>query len=1019
MTKKFIALSIVAFLFIAISLFTPVEKAAALDVPLNQGFFTQKAWQAGSQWEDVIQSCGGYVFPTGISKEGFIDKVMSYYNGGCSGGHNPMGAKFIISMMLGVRRSNLSSNDIESWKALIRSDRLSVVSTKASFSINSGYYSNIGDVSFISDSQAGKDVLVIRYKNSSGSLENLMTIKSDCGNIVTNNVPSVWDVKPYIQPVSGNYRQSVAKGEVARISWQAYGQVEYGITSSDVSVRAEYSGAWAGSQTLPSIKVGSGKGQRSTVGNVFRNVTTADVGKTFCVRAVVSPGGRAVSSNDPPEYTGYSCVTVVEGAIPPNPCRPINARIEPMTYGPFDNGFVRIDSYTPRYKAKTDVYTDNNWYSKPEMWGTQDWNRVDVTKRNTDGNVHAITLTNETNNVTGLDTKLHTYYRSINYKTRYWIPTTYKNVTTCVNTGTVKKPRWRCTTYPVVDQEGRWSSWQDRGVYSYINRFDNYGIPGLPGNSDTAEFWYVKDGPTYWYTDVYYTNDVRYRVNPYTSYSPGQYPGKITYNKFTNYSGTSRNASGSPIGPCFDYKLTASLNNFGSRREAQESYGVSGTINSSPYTPTDPKWSGFAGGYGTHTKSKPTKWVITLMKVPVNVVMPDVPEGVSSQEPCNYFDGGALSDCRVASQGTAVFGGGPGGPNGGGGGVSGGFSVPDEYAGTELCYALSIFPNQSDPLFTSASYGGSDQWFHASFSRQANCVMVVKKPKFQVLGGDLAVGKTTDSSTTSKGGNILASNSVLSGRTFGSWAEYGILATGGITGMASGSMFAGGSSGSSACLISKLTFANTASSTNCDGTLGRYSFKTPMRDVASFFPIDNLTPKLSSNINVSALASGYYTSTNSSLTVSGGYIGKSVVLNMPNTDITITGNINANTAPLTAIGQLGQLVIIAKNIYIQGNVSQIDAWLIAQKGTVNTCIDVSESAPLSVNICNQQLRVNGPVSTNRLILKRTYGSDPGGEKGVPAEVFNLRADTYLWIYANSLKDNRYRSTYLIEQPPRL
>jgi len=192
-----------------------------------------------------------------------------------------------------------------------------------------------------------------------------------------------------------------------------------------------------------------------------------------------------------------------------------------------------------------------------------------------------------------------------------------------------------------------------------------------------------------------------------------------------------------------------------------------------------------------------------------------------------------------------------------------------------------------------------------------------------------------------------------------------------------------------------------------------------MRDIVSFFPTDNSTPILSGNINISSLASGYYKSSSPSLTISGGYVGKSIVLNMPNTDITITGNINANTAPLTAIGQLGQLVIIAKNIYIRSSVSQIDAWLIAQKGTVNTCSDVAESAPLSINICNQQLKVNGPVSTSRLILKRTYGSDPGGEKGVPAEVFNLRADTYLWIYANSLKDNRLRSTYLVEQPPRL
>ena len=1001
--KKFVILSIgVGLSALASLLFLPADKAmASFSVPLNQGFFSYKTYANGtSTWEDVIQSCGGDVFPSGISKGGFIDKVMSFYNGGCSGGHNSRGAKFLIKSMLGYNRSSdLTSDEIQTWQKLINSNRVSISTRTQSISLNTGYFSSVNDFVFVNDDRT-MTVTSLYYDGKPW-----LSFKSDCGNFVSNYFPSLWSVTPQVQPAPGDRTISVAPNEVQTMTWQGWGEVDYGTT--DTSVAVTMTPSWSGSQTKPSIPSGSSYPKRSASGTVTRTVTTADVGKQFCVTTTVNPGGRNITGLDSAKTTARSCYTVVAGTQPPNPCRPVKKTIEAMTYPGASNGYVSIATYTPTYKAKTDVYDD------PTIWtGTNIWNKVPLTVRNTDGNVHGITLTDTTNHFTGLQTLTHTYYRSIQISTRYWIPETYKKQFYC--SAYSKKRPYGCIKYSytwVVDRPGQWSGWSGWSTHVPIYRWDdNGGIPGVPGGSDSAQYRYDRDSPVYWYSKVYYSNDpVVYNITR----------GTMPVN--TNNIGTSRLASSSPIGPCFDYKLTANIDNFYSRREAEESFGVSGSVGSLPYTPTDPKWSGFAGGYGTHTKSKNTKWVITLMKVPVNVSPPSAVGGTtSSLEPCSYFDSSGVSTCSVAQQGTAVFGGGVGGPNGGGGGVGGGYTVPDEYAGTKLCYALSIFPNQSDPAFTSVSWGGADQWYHAAFNPGANCIIVVKKPKFQVRGGDLAVGKKVTNSTTTTSGSVYAFNSALSGRVYGSWSEYGILATDGISGMASGSNYANGMSGGNSCTSASLTFANRpANSTSCSGSFGGYTFKTPMREFASYYPTSSTTPKLSGSINVSSLGAGIYTSSDSSVTVNGGYAGSSIVLNMPNTDVTITGDINANTAPLTAIGQLGQVVIIAKNIYIRSNVEQVDAWLIAQSGTVNTCSDVAEDAQLSVNICSRQLKVNGPVSAGRLILKRTYGSDPGAEKGVPAEIFNLRADTYLWIYANSLKDNRLRTTYVVEQPPRL
>ena len=129
--------------------------------------------------------------------------------------------------------------------------------------------------------------------------------------------------------------------------------------------------------------------------------------------------------------------------------------------------------------------------------------------------------------------------------------------------------------------------------------------------------------------------------------------------------------------------------------------------------------------------------------------------------------------------------------------------------------------------------------------------------------------------------------------------------------------------------------------------------------------------------------------------------------------------------------QLPQLIIYAKNIIIEPSVGEVNAWLITQKdGYVSTCgVVISAGAWLSgvsdVS-CGKQLKINGPIKTGRLFLRRTYGgkhassakNDPNMHPGTPAEIINLRADTYIWAYNNYQNTGAISTMNVRELPPR-
>ncbi|MBC7512034.1 hypothetical protein H7142_00020, partial [Candidatus Saccharibacteria bacterium] len=145
--------------------------------------------------------------------------------------------------------------------------------------------------------------------------------------------------------------------------------------------------------------------------------------------------------------------------------------------------------------------------------------------------------------------------------------------------------------------------------------------------------------------------------------------------------------------------------------------------------------------------------------------------------------------------------------------------------------------------------------------------------------------------------------------------------------------------------------------------------------------------------------------------------GAGVILKS-NGNFTISRDIIVNNSNLSRASDITQVVIVADNITIDENVKQIDAWLITSPtGSINTC---GYGGTLVSGRCGDTLSINGPIYTNRLLLRRTAGANPPtpADLATPAERFNLRPDAQLWAYTYANKADYAQTDFVQELPPR-
>jgi len=411
------------------------------------------------------------------------------------------------------------------------------------------------------------------------------------------------------------------------------------------------------------------------------------------------------------------------------------------------------------------------------------------------------------------------------------------------------------------------------------------------------------------------------------------------------------------------------------------------------------------------TASTGARWELSRFNLDPTDGVPGA--GTNGTAPVSHYGNGAIT---IDSANNTVF---PVGVSRPGDGTR---ILPDVPVGTRVCFALSVRP-------VSQSNGN---WRHSP----PFCITISKKPKVQVLGGDLIIGRDSASNEGRESNVDTSVSTPSSGGYYGSWTEYAIVPSGTVRGMASGSAYVGGAPTNVLCSLSLLTFTNGGDPGCVEANIGNYTHTSTSPNVAGRFPISATTPRITDpGVTLSGM-SGLFTTARGALTVTGGAdIGASdpgqwIVINAKDTDITITGDINYSDTDLTDVEEIPQVVLIAKNIIIADNVQNVDAWLIAvgaqdevgtnHQGNINTCGagSVTTSTLPHAGQCGLKLTINGPVSANHLYLRRTAGADPGTGSGNPAEVFNLRADSYIWASSYSPGTGRLPTVKVTELPPR-
>lgn len=406
---------------------------------------------------------------------------------------------------------------------------------------------------------------------------------------------------------------------------------------------------------------------------------------------------------------------------------------------------------------------------------------------------------------------------------------------------------------------------------------------------------------------------------------------------------------------------------------------------------------------GTTASNTTDQWRVTRFQLAPGVGIPG--GGTNSSEPNPHYGNGAT---QIAG-GTRSF------PRGITNLAVAAQTLGDVPVGTRICFGLSVQPiTQADA-----------RWRHSN----PFCVTIAKKPKVQVEGSDLYVGKGTTPGTA--GASRIVTSTTLKNvsgqnRLFGSWGEYAIAATGNITGMGSGAGYSGGNTTTTnICAVSYLTLTN-AGTGSCSGTTvkGQYALSGALPDLsARFLPAQNQGANATIVVNTTPerIVTGTGTLRLRSAP-SNGTVDQDdwLVVNAPNANVVIEDNIRYANGPYTNISQIPQVIIIANNIFIEGDVTQVDAWLIASgaSGRIVTCNDVNNFTQLNATRCGNPLVVNGPVAARHLNLYRTAGSGVGADSGQPAEVFNLRPDAYLWATHYNSSAGRIPTVSSKELPPR-
>ncbi len=401
-------------------------------------------------------------------------------------------------------------------------------------------------------------------------------------------------------------------------------------------------------------------------------------------------------------------------------------------------------------------------------------------------------------------------------------------------------------------------------------------------------------------------------------------------------------------------------------------------------------------------------------------------------------------------------------------GFSKDYNAYDVAAGDYMCFVSAVFPARSFDTQTEDIPNwkhGNGYWSYSA----PECVVIAKRPTFQVWGGDVYSVNNIKATPAAKN-NIYMDYTWPSGTFnstrfnterrnttyFGSWSEQGITIRDGVTGtVASGAatgyarpnyVVKAGNTGTFCKERVPLTFANYPCTL---GEVGRSTIPSGVsdnrEDLLKYWLGNNLGETVEkiknsernnwTEITTDGGSRVEYIHVGADYTISDNIIAKgSTRLLISDGSINIIENLTIPSG-LTNSKEIPKLIILADNINIRCTVDEIDAILITRKnGTVNTCINATKDNDNDVKRSNQ-LKIFGTVITDMLVLGRTYGggatekleaiSTDAETRGVPnedraAEIFDFDPTILLWGEAKSstAETSTLQETHQRELAPR-
>ena len=379
-------------------------------------------------------------------------------------------------------------------------------------------------------------------------------------------------------------------------------------------------------------------------------------------------------------------------------------------------------------------------------------------------------------------------------------------------------------------------------------------------------------------------------------------------------------------------------------------------------------------------------------------------------------------------------------------------NIPDRTAGTRICVVAEVWPADSGEYTNWQVSGYSSGWSRSPRS----CYTIAKRPSTQVWGGNIFTQSNINTTPSTKNNlygysqqQYTYSANANNGKgpyIFGSWGELGVISNGTITGFGSGASM--GYASNSGTLSPNPFATNTAASAPNPGggrgtdlcvrfplTIPNYPCPASVGNLSSTVSITKATDQKKAIIDL--LVSGQNTAGHIvplDGKVNMGLIGQTIegsttkVVNSDN-DLVIDGNLIYLNGPYLNYEQMPKLVIYSKkNIYINCDVTRIDALLIAEN-TVVTCNNfdgnlTNENITKHINdqANSTQLYINGTIIASRLVANRTYGAAAGANSIVPAEIINFDPTLYQFSGSAQADDDtggRLDATYTHEVAPRL